>query len=148
MRQSGEVRRRVLDEYLPVWLHNKPGADVSGIRAADWSFLPPLACFWFLAALDCQVVKKVEHPVFGFTLEGGGCIHPFGDRRTRLYRETFLTVAAAGMLALQFHWPPERLRFESPRAVGHAKALPWAFDLVGYADAARTEVALAAETKK
>jgi hypothetical protein len=151
MKQCGlcdEVRRRVLEEYVPVWLHNKPDADVSGIRATDWSFLPPMACSWFLAALDCQVVKIVDDPLFAFAIEGGGRTHPFGDRKTKLYREAFFTVAAAGMLALQFRWPPERLRFESPRAEGHAEGRLWSFDLVGYADGEGTGVVLAAETKK
>lgn len=89
-----EVRRRVLEEYLPLWLDNKRGANVSLIEAADWSFLPPLACSWFLAALDCQIVRIDDDPLFAFTIEGGGRTHPFGDRKTRLHREAFLTVAA------------------------------------------------------
>lgn len=52
------------------------------------------------------------------------------------------------MLALQFRWPPDRLRFESPRAEGHADGRLWSFDLVGYAEGEPTEVVLAAETKK
>ena len=137
-----ELRRRVLDEYVPIWLRHKPDADVSRVRAADWSFLPPLACHWFLAALDRDVVTIDEAPPFAFTVAGGGRTGPFGDRETKLYREAFFTVAAAGMLVLKFGWERERLRFESPTS--SAKAL-WAFDLLAYDEDGR--VGLAVETK-
>jgi hypothetical protein len=143
----GEVQRRVLEEYLPIWLENKPGAVDSNIRAADWSFMTRLACQWFLAAVDSGVVTIRSDPLLGFTAAGGGCIHPFGDKRTKLYRETFFTVAAAGYLALGRGVPRKRVRFESPRAAGRPEALPWAFDLVVYADDQQERVELAGETK-
>lgn len=143
-----EVRGRVVRDYLPIWLEWKPDADVSRIHAEDWSFLPPAACRWFLDALDAGVVTISQHRLLGFTVAGGGCIHPFGDQDTKLYREVFFTVAAAGMLALEFGWPNERLRFEPKRAAGKPTGLHWAFDLVAYADDGRRRVALACETKK
>jgi hypothetical protein len=144
---GAELRRRVLEEYLPVWLENKPGADVSRIRTADWSFLPSAACYWFLAALDAGVVTVVEEPLLGFIAAGGGCIHPLGDRKTKLYREAFFTVAAAGYLVLRQAYAPGSVRFESPRAAGRPEARPWAFDLVVYADELQERVVLAGETK-
>jgi hypothetical protein len=59
-------------------------------------------------------------------------------RRTKLRRESFLEIAAVGMLVLRYGWPAKRLRFQS---TGHA------FDLLGYADEAWSEVVVAGEAK-
>jgi hypothetical protein len=148
------VQRRALRKYLPIFESGQPNADTAGVRSADWSFLHPVACRWFLEALDEGVVATVNDRLFAFKISrnhptrpvrGQGIIRPFGDvRPTMIYREVFFTVAAAGMLAIKFKWPVERLRFEPPPS--GPRGLWWAFDLVAYDRHGR--VALACETKK
>jgi hypothetical protein len=59
-------------------------------------------------------------------------------RRMGIRPESFLEVAAVGMLAVRYNWPLERLRFQSPG---------WAFDLLAYADDEWSEVTIAGEAK-
>jgi hypothetical protein len=139
-----EVRERVITRYLPDWCAAQPSSvDASTLRP-EWSFLTDGVARWFLAAVDEQIV----------TVNGGWPTLPDARRtylfaqgrgRVALYREGFLEVAAAGVLAIRFGWAPEFLTFQSPRAVPNSR--PWAFDLLAYRDGLRSEVRIAAEIK-
>ena len=59
-------------------------------------------------------------------------------RPMKLRKESFLEIAAVGMLAVRYGWPSDRLRFQSPG---------WAFDFLAYVDDAFSEVAIAGEAK-
>lgn len=141
--EQREIHERIASSYLTLWCaaHETP-PDASTFNP-DWSFLTPGIAHWLLRAIDERVVEirdgwptlpDTRHTYF--FEKGGG--------RVRLYREGFVEVAAAGMLALKFGWPSQRLTFQSPR---RGRARVWAFDLIAYADDEHTEVAIAGEAK-
>lgn len=140
--EQREVRRRVEDSYFPAWCAAQAvDVDVAAF-SPDWSFLSPGIAFWFLRAIDDGVLD----------LRNGWPTLPDGRRtylferaggRPRVYREGFLEVAAAGMLARRFRWEPRRLTFQSPKAERGSRL--WAFDLLAYTEA--REVAIAVEVK-
>ena len=142
--EQREVRRRVLDEYLPAWCSSpsRPDPlDPTAFRAQDWLFLTPGLAYWFLVAMENGV--KVEGGDFklGDSWSEGIFEHGSTDtspRRTKLRRESFLEIAAVGMLVLRYGWPAKRLRFQSSG---------YAFDFLGYADDAWSEVVVAGEAK-
>jgi hypothetical protein len=145
-REQRDVRKRVLHQYLPKWCASpsRPHPlDPKGFFAQDWSFLTPGLAYWFLVAIDENVVD-VNHGDFklgaswseGIFEQGPKATSP---RRTKLRRESFLEIAAVGMLALRYGWPVKRLRFQSPG---------WAFDFLAYADDAWSEIAVAGEAKR
>jgi hypothetical protein len=73
--------------------------DPKGFFAQDWSFLTPGLAYWFLVAIDENVVE-VNHGDFklgaswseGIFEQGPKATSP---RRTKLRRESFLEIAAA-----------------------------------------------------
>jgi hypothetical protein len=145
--QQREVRDRVLAQYLSAWCtaRSRPAPlNPSAFIAPDWSFLTPGLARWFLAAIDEGVVNVTSDADFevggsyceGIVEHGRTNVVP---RPSKLRRESFVEIAAAGMLGLRYAWPSQRLRFQSPRL---------AFDLLAYADHSWTEVDIAAEAKR
>lgn len=134
-----EVRERVHARYFPAWSAVKP----SELADPDWSFLTEGVAHWFLVALDEGVIDVVSGLP---TLPDGRHTWLFerAGSRAALYREGFLEVAAAGLLALRFGWRPELLTFQSPARGGRGL---WAFDLLAYADQGRSTVQIAGEAK-
>jgi|SRR5579859_1866635 len=147
LNEQRDVRERVLRCWLPAWCRApfRPAPlNPSAFMTTDWSFLTPGIAHWFLAAIDADVVEVTENADFrlGNSASEGLFEHGPKDRTprpTKLRRESFLEIAATGMLALQFGWPKHRLRFQSPR---------WAFDLLAYSDDAWNRVAIAMEAKR
>jgi hypothetical protein len=140
--EQREVRERVQTQYLPAWCAAQRAPVNSATFEPDWSFLTHGLAGWFLRAIDERVVA----------IENGWPMLP-DSRRTylfesdrggsRIYREGFLEVAAAGMLVLRFGWARQRLTFQSPRL---RSARVWAFDLLAYAAYDR-QVVIAGEAK-
>lgn len=142
--EQAEVRERVLGRYLPGWCAAQKTAVDASVLTPDWSFLTDGVARWFLAAIDQDVVAIVD----------GWPVLPDGRRtylfekpngKAKLYREGFLEVAAAGVLAQRFGWPSELLSFQSPRTARASR--PWAYDLIAYVDETRETVRIAAEIK-
>jgi hypothetical protein len=137
---------RTVAQYLPAWCSSDDRPEPlspSAFIAPDWSFLTPGLARWFLAAVDERVVE-VNDGAFrrgdswseGIFEHGPKAVVP---RPTKLRKESFLEIAALGMLAVRYGWPKERLRFQSPG---------WAFDFLAFDDGdARSEVAVAGEAK-
>ena len=122
-----------------------PGFDCSGpsCRTACHSRISNAGALSVVRAVDDGVVEiKDDWP----TLPDGVNTYLFekGGGRARLYREGFLEVAAAGMLARRYGWSPERLKFQSA-ALGRSGV--WTFDLLAAADDAEDGVAIAADAK-
>jgi hypothetical protein len=134
----------VVGQYLPAWCASQAlpePLDPSTFIRPDWSFLTPGLAHWFLTAIDERVVEVSEgafrrgdswsEGIF----EHGPKVLP---RPMKLRKESFVEIAAVGMLAVRFGWPLERLRFQPPG---------WAFDFLAYVDDAWSEVAIAGEAK-
>ena len=141
------VRERVVDQYLPDWCASRAQPfDPSNFVTPDWSFLTPGIARWFLSAIDEGVVEATSDGnlwLGGATPDGifetkGPKEVPPEKRPVGIRPESFLEVAAVGMLAVRYGWPRERLRFQSPGL---------AFDLLAYADDHWSEVAVAGEAK-
>jgi hypothetical protein len=141
------VRERVVDQYLPDWCASRVQPfDPSNFVTPDWSFLTPGIARWVLSAIDEGVVEATSDGnlwLGGATPDGifetKGSRHvPPEERPVGIRPESFLEVAAVGMLAVRYRWPRERLRFQSPG---------WAFDFLAYADDEWSEVAVAGEAK-
>jgi len=114
-------------------------------RPPDWSFLTPGLAHWFLIAIDEGVVEVTSDGDFmcGSSQSEGIFEHGWKDsspRESKLRKESFLEIAAVGMLAVRYAWPVERLRFQSPDG---------SFDFLAYVDDDwdRSEVAIAGEAK-
>jgi len=138
-----KVQARVVGDYFPAWCRAQKTAVDASTFDPDWSFLTPGMAQWFARAVDEGVVEiKDGWP----TLPDGRHTYLFekGGGRARVYREGFLEVAAAGLLARRYGWSPERLKFQSA-ALGRSGA--WTFDLLAYADGAQDGVAIAADAK-
>jgi hypothetical protein len=140
------VRDLVVNEYLPAWCASRARTlDPSNFKIPDWSsFLTPGVARWFLAAIDEGVVEVTSE---GDLVLGGtypdGIFETKGPkdevpRRMGIRPESFLEVAAVGMLAVRYRWPPERLRFQAPG---------WAYDFLAYADDEWSGVTIAGEAK-
>jgi hypothetical protein len=139
-----EVRDRVVKQYLPAWCASaaRPEPlDPSAFVSPDWSFLTPGLADWFLRAIDERVVevsdggfRRGHHWSEGIFEHG-----PKADPRPmKLRKESFIEIAAVGILATRYCWPLERLRFQSAT---------WAFDFLAYGDEAWSEVTIAGEAK-
>ena len=147
-REQRVVRERFVDQYLPDWCASRPQPlDPSNFVAPDWSFLTPGLARWFLGAIDEGVVEArsdgefmlgSSYPDGIFELAGRKDESP---RPMRIRKESFVEVAAVGMLAVRYRWPVERLRFQPPG---------WALDFLAYVDDDwdRSEVAIAGEAKQ
>jgi hypothetical protein len=134
-----EVRKRTVGRYLPAWCasDSRPEPlDPSAFIGPDWSFLTPGLAHWFLTAIDEGVVE-VSNGGFRRGNSWSEGIFEHGPkavpRPMKLRKESFLEIAAVGMLAVRYGWPSERLRFQSPG---------WAFDFLAYVDDACSEVAI------
>lgn len=141
--EQREIHERVVTSYLPAWCAAQEIPPDASTFNPDWSFLTLGMAYWLRRAIDERVVEVRD----GWpTLQDSRHTYFFekGGGRVRAYREGFVEVAAAGMLALKFGWPPQRLTFQSPR---RGRARVWAFDLLAYADDEHTEVSVAGEAK-
>ena len=145
--EQGEVRDRVLGQYLPAWCaspYRPEPMDPSAFKPPDWSFLTPDLAHWFLIAIDERVVEVSDGGFRcgsswseGIFEQGPKATSP---RQSKLRKESFFEIAAVGVLAVRYGWPVERLRFQPPG---------WALDFLAYVDDDwdRSEVAIAGEAK-
>ena len=141
------VRERVLGEYLPAWCAaswQRQTFDPAAFRPdQDWSFLTPGLAHWFLIAIDEGVVE-VSEGTFSRGAWSTGIFERHGPkgvspRPTRLRQESFFEIAAAGMLAVRYGWPLERLHFQSD---------VWSMDFLTYTDDKWSDVVIAGEAKR
>jgi hypothetical protein len=137
-----EVRRRVLTYFFPSWCAARKTRDASAL-APDWSFLTAELARWILVAIDQRIVVVRDGCA---TLPDGSRNALFENDKPRLFREGFVEMGAAGMLAGKFGWLPESLTFQSPPVSGTRRL--WAFDLLAYGGEAETKrVEIAVEAK-
>jgi hypothetical protein len=148
--EHSEVRDRVLKHYLPAWCASPHRPKNETLEPSlfehpkdDWSFLTPGLAHWFLIAIDEGVVEVRDGDFYRGASSSEGIFEQAGPkgvnpRPPKLRKESFLEIAAVGMLAIRYGWPVENLGFESPK---------WALDFLAYVDDAWSEVAIAGEAK-